>query len=142
MKDKEAIMKNIFKYIILVTSISSLLNGCASTRWVSDSKPQSAFDSDYSNCKYWAYEKFPPNVGYVARTDYYDVGVYDHYYGGYYGRSWPYRGYYGRPYYRGYPYGYHDYYGPITRVDSEDMNEGARQAAIKSCMIQNGWYQK
>lgn len=122
----------------MLLAISVFLNGCAGTRWVSDTKPQSAFDSDYSNCKYWAYEKFPPNIGYVARTDYYAVDGYDTYYGGgYYGRYG--RGYYDRPYYGGY---YSSYYAPVTRVDAQDMNENARQAAVRACMIQNGWHQE
>lgn len=110
---------------IIIILFSLIISSCATTRWVSDIKPQNAFDIDYAHCKYWAFEKFPPNVQYVTRTDYYMVDDYDPYL--YHSR------YYYRPRY---------YYAPLTRIDTQDINEEARQSAINSCMIQNGWRQE
>ena len=86
------------------------LSGCAKHGWVSSERPTFMLERDHINCLDFAYRSFPP-----AKT----ISMIQ--------SSIPITKYYGPQYYN------------EQRVISEDINQPARDNALKKCMLENSW---
>lgn len=99
---------------ILISSVL-ILSSCSTTKWIHDNKSPEMYDYDMANCKDWAFEKYPTELQDKKVTEYRDISSSI------------------TPSYST------TFTIPYNTIKTVDVNSEARENAVKSCMMHNGW---
>ncbi|MBH1928702.1 hypothetical protein PJX95_16310 [Serratia rubidaea] len=109
-----------YGFLMIIPAL--LLNGCV--QWERNDASNTLWQAEYAKCKERAYQRFPPDVVKDVEVEYGDQYVPC------------------KKNKKTCPDGHRYESRPTLRTLHSDNNKDARNAIIKSCMYEKGWYEK